>query len=496
MARSATAAKLAVPLAPSEMIDRFFRRHLRHGKGQFAGRPFVLEPWQQDVVRPIYDDLIRARGAWIRRITEGMVGVPKKNGKTHLAAGLGAYALYADGHYVEQAGELTWLPEYGAEVYNVAGSRDQAKVLFEIGRGFVERSPMLRAMSRVYKDAIEVPETESVWRVLAADAKLAHGPNPSTAIIDEIWVHRSPELYEAFASAGAARRQPLLLTITTAGFDQSSVAYRLYLRGLEGKNPRFFFRWYQAPEGSKLEDTKGMRRANPSRWVTLAYLRQELKRARELGLENQFRRFHLNQWTFAEEQAIPLELWDGCAAKPRIPDGAPVVIAVDAAPKRDTTAIAIDHRDAKGVHHVKTSVMRADADTGYLDFDVLEQFLREACIRYDVSRILVDPYNMVRSMVMLREEGLPIEEFPQSDARMVPASMNLYELLIQGRVRHGADRTLRRHVAAAGKRETSRGWRLHKLKSRGVIDGAIAVAIAAYMAELPVEEERQPFLFV
>ena len=496
MARAATAPAPQVPLAPSDRIERFFRRHLIHGKGQFAGQSFVLEPWELETVRGVYDPLVRHKNAWVRRITEGLVGISKKNGKTHLAAGLGAFALFADGYYVEVDGRLVWLPEYGAEVYNVAGSKDQAKILFDIGRGFVERSPMLRAMCRIYKDVIEVPETESIWRVLAADAKLAHGPNPSTAIIDEIWVHKSPELYEAFASAGAARRQPLLLTITTAGFDQDSVAYKLYRRGQDAKNPRTYFRWYKGPDACKLEDPKAMRAANPSRWVTLPYLRQELKRAKELGLENQFRRFHLNQWTFTVEQAIPLDLWDTCSGKPKIPDGAPVVMAVDAAPKRDTTAIALDHRDSGGLHNVRTTVMKADPDTGYLDFDILEQALREACVRYDVQRILVDPYNMVRSMVMLREEGLPIEEFPQSDARMVPASMNLYELLIQGRIRHGGEKTLRRHIAAAGKRETSRGWRLHKLKTRGKVDGAVAVAIACYMAELPVPEDVAPVLFV
>ena len=434
------------------------------------------------------------RDALVREVREALIGVGKKDGKTHLAAGLGAYHLYADGYWRREGSVWMWTPEMGAEVYNVAASKDQARILFRIASGFVQRDPVLRAMSRVYRDAIEVPEHESVWRVLAADARLAHGPNPSAAIIDEMWAHPNAELYEAFAAAGAARRQPLVLTITTAGWDQESIAYTMYKAGRRwerSKRPSrsFFFRWYQAPDGCRIDDPKAGRAANPSRWITPKYLRGELARARRHGLELQYRRWHLNQWTGAKEQAYPLELWDTCAAKPRIPAGASVVVAVDAAPKRDSTGIAIDHKDAKGVHHDRVMTMRADPDTGYLDFGALEDRLREIVHTYTVKRILVDPAYMIRSMLMLADEGLPIEEFPQHDSRMVPASMNLYELLIDGKIRHGGDAELRAQVGAAGKKITSRGFRIHKLKTTGgVIDGLTALVIAVYENERELEQ--------
>lgn len=495
MARSAAAPILLdLPVRPSLRVARFSERNLRHGKGQWAGRPFVLEPWQYDeVVVPIYDDL---EPSGLRRVREALIGVAKKNGKTHLGALFGAYGLLADGHYVRDPNGWLWVRELGAEVYNVAGSRQQAKILFEIASSFILRSPFRPPVTKLYRDAIEVPETESVWRVLAADAKLAHGPNPSTAIIDEIWVHRSPELYEAFASAGAARQQPLLVVITTAGFDQESVAFQLYRNGLGRHSRRFYFRWWQAPDGCRLDDMRAFRKANPSQWITAAYLRDELARARKVGLENQFRRFHGNQWTTVSEAAIPLELWDTCADRPRIPDGAEVIVAVDLAPLHDSSAVVIDHRDGAGVHNVRAWIMHADPDTGYLDFEALEQLVRELCRRYQVRVIYTDPAYAIRSMVMLQEEGLPVETFPQSDARMVPASLNLYELLITERVRHGGNRALRRQVQAAGKKATARGWRLHKLKSTGLIDAVVATAMAAFGWEQPEEEEPYPTLFV
>lgn len=485
---------------PSRRIARFTSRHLIHGKGQFAGEPFVLEGWQAtDLVEPVYDSLHVVESKYlIRRVTEGLVGVGKKNGKTHIAAALGLYGLVADGYWRRDGDAWVWVPEYGAEVYNVAGSGDQARVLFDLALGFVNRSPFLRAMCRTYKDAIEFPETESVWRVLASDGKLAHGPNPSTAIIDEIWTHRNPDLYEALSSAGAARRQPLVLTITTAGFNQEAIAYRLYRRGIDARrpDPTFHFRWFEAQDTLPIDSKVGWKQANPSRWVTPTYLKSELNRQRKTGSESEFRRWHLNQWTGGAESAIPVALWDGNDARPRIPKGGEVMVAVDAAPKKDTTAIAVVHRDAKGYHHVRVTIMKADPDTGYLDFTALEDLLRELCQTYEVHRILVDPFNMIRSMVMLQEEGLPIVEFNQGDARMVPVSHNLYELLIEKRLRHGGAPALRAQILNAGKKETARGWRLHKLKSAGKIDAAQAVAIACFEWERELLDDELPLLVV
>lgn len=499
MARSgSTSNGLAGVSAPSVRIERFFTRHLRHTKGAFAGEPFTLEPWQRDeLVVPVFDELVVKNGAAIRRVTEALVGIAKKNGKTSIAAGLGAYSLFADGYYVRDGSSWAWRREAGAEVYNVAGSKDQAKILFAIAAGMVEGSPMLSRQAKVYRDAIEVPQTGSVWRVLAADARLAHGPNPSVAIIDELWTHKTPELYEAFASAGAARRQPLLISITTAGWAKDTIAFAQYRRGLRSRRPRaFYFRWWQAPDDAELDDRDAWRAANPSRWVTADYLEGELRRARALGLEAQFARWHLNRWSSGQEIAIPSPVWARGAGRPHIPDGAEVVLGVDTAPKRDSTAVVIAHRDAGGTHHLRALHSYADPETGYLDYELVEETIRDLCRRYDVLRILVDPYNMIRSMLALVDEGLPIEEMPQTDARMVPASMSFYELLAAGRVRHGNAPELSEQAANAGKRTTERGWRFAKTRSAGVIDGIVAAAFATYELERGFEEETLPILVV
>src|SRR5438105_10710850 len=107
----------------------------------------------------------------------------------------------------------------------------------------VRASPHLSSWCRVYKDVIEVPETESLYRVLSSDAPLKHGLNPHGVVIDELHVHRDPELYYALTTGGGARREPLYVSITTAGFDEKTLAFDRYTYGRAGKDPRFFFRW-------------------------------------------------------------------------------------------------------------------------------------------------------------------------------------------------------------------------------------------------------------
>lgn len=451
------------PARPSTRVDRFFKMYLRHWEGEFAGSPFAFEPWERELVEPLFDTVDR-RG--FRQYREALIGVPRGNGKSPLAAGLALYGLFADN-------------EPGAQIFSLAASKPQAKIVFDTARTMVRASPTLDAMADVYKDAIEVRETGSVYRVLSADDRLAHGYNPHLVTIDEVHVHRSRDLYIAMQSALHKRRQPLMIGITTAGFDRKSLCYELYERGIAGDDPRFFFRWWGAADGCKINDTKQWRRANPSPRITISRLRDQLRSMPA----SEFRRLHLNQWTTQEDTWIDMELWDACAGAPAIPTDVPVYIAVDAAPKKDTTAVVVVHRDQEGVHHWRTYIFKADRRMGYLDFLEVEQLLRELCGTYDVRRILFDPFTMMRSMIELMNEGLPVEEYPQNDARMVPASQTLYDLVLERRLRHGGDPEVRSQAAAAAAYATSRGWRLHKLKSSKQIDSIVAGAMASHIAE-------------
>jgi phage terminase large subunit-like protein len=459
--------------------ERFFEQFLRHMKGRWAGQPFLLEDWQRnEIIRPLFGTL-RSDGR--RHYTEGLIELPRKSGKSEIGAGIALYGLVADN-------------EYGAEIYSVAGSKQQAAIVFKTASDMVRASPLLRSACKVYRNVIEVPETGAVYRVLASDANLAHGYNPHMAIIDELHVHPNSELYEAMRTGTAARLQPLIVSITTAGAERRGIAWDLHQRGLEKKDPHLFHYWQAAPDEAKIDDRKAWRQANPASWVTEEFLEQQMRSLPEPV----FRRLHLNQWWEAGGNSnwVPREFWEKGNEEPHFDVNLPCVIGVDAASRRDTTSVCLVQRDNDGVHHAKFWLFESDQQMGYLDYGVVEDLIRELASTYWIARLAFDPFQMVRTQQILAAEGLPAETFPQNDARMVPASQNLYDLVVSGRIKHGGQEEITEQVMAAGIRETARGWRLEKKKSSRPIDSVIALAIACQLAEFEADLSTPNILIV
>jgi phage terminase large subunit-like protein len=410
---------------------------------------------------------------------EALIGLPRKNGKSSLASVIALHGLVATG-------------EGGPEVYAAAGSTDQARVVFQQAREYVEASPWLRTWLRPLRSAIRCQTNNGVFRVLSADGGIAHGLNPSLAVIDELHVHRDPELYYALTNGVIAREEPLVVSITTAGYDRSSICWQLYeqgralhAQGIEAmREAGFLFYWRQAPPEAKPDDRAGWMEANPSSWVTEEVLEREYKRLPEAV----FRRLHLNQWTEAEDSWIRPGDWDAGAPattgrQPEIDWSKPIWVGVDIGLKRDATAlvwvqwhddelhIGQDIRVPKPGYELSASENRTRL------MNVAEQAgaLRE---------IAYDPWSFRESAEMLADEGLPMVEFPQTAARMAPASEHLYELVKDRRVIHDGSPLLRQQVLAAVASETERGWRISKRKSKERIDAAVALAMACERASV------------
>lgn len=449
-----------------ERVVRFFERNLRHTKGRWGGHPFLLEPFQQDILKELFGTVSKDGRRWYR---EALIGLARKNGKSELAAGIALYMLLADG-------------EYAPEVYSVAGDRKQASLVFNTAADMVNASPMLRAACRVYRGGkvIEVRENNGIYRALSADADLQHGLNPSCAIIDEYHVHRNSEQYEAMRTGMAARENPLTLTISTAGGVKRGALWDLYSRGMSGEDPRMYTYWRGASDDANLDDRAVWRDANPAPWVTTEFLEDQ---HRSLPLPV-FARLHLNSWYEGQDESwLTRQQIETCQGEPFIDPDEPAVIAVDAASRRDTTAVILMQRHTDGRFHRKCWHYESDQAMGYLDYGAVESLIRELCSTFLVNRVAFDPFQMVRSAQMLAAEGVPVETFPQNDTRMVPASQLLYDLIVEERLVIDTCPTCTEQLLAAGVVETVRGWRLHKLKSAGPIDSAVALAMAAQLAE-------------
>jgi phage terminase large subunit-like protein len=183
-----------------------FVGHLKHSKAPWAGLPFEPMPFQVDFIRDLYDTL---NPDGTRQYRQALLYLPRKNGKSFLAAALALYHLVADG-------------KQGAEVYLAAGSREQASIVFNQARDFVRGNKTLNKRLRIieYSKRIIDDQTSSVLRALSADAGLQHGLNPTCVICDELHVwegKRGRGLWEAIITSFGGREEPLLLCISTAG---------------------------------------------------------------------------------------------------------------------------------------------------------------------------------------------------------------------------------------------------------------------------------------
>jgi phage terminase large subunit-like protein len=467
-----------------ESVAQFFRKYFRHTKGAKAGEPFELEPWQ----RAFVDEFYRRDENGRRIYRLGVLGIPRGNGKSPLAAGLAIYELATR--------------KDSPDVFTAAASKDQGRIVFDFARSFVE-SGDLHQVVKTGRNELIYEEHLGVMRVLSADGALQHGLSVSCAIVDELHAFTTPkqeELYTALASALHKRLDSFMLVITTAGADTGSLlgkmcdAARAELAlerrgdaltvGRDEENGVLFW-WYQVPEGADLEDEDLWRASNPASWVDLRDLRRQ--RHAPGFSEAAFRRLHLNQFTAGEEVWIDPALWQTCKADDEIPDGAQVYIGVDASFSNDATAVSWAHKTDDGNVILRCHVWSAIKDTeahtwvpgGRIDLGAVEDFITELGQRYLLREVVYDPAFFARSAEILFARGFVVALLDQRTREMREYTGQLYEAVGAGTLGHDGDPVLAAHVgAAAAQLDEFGGWRVKKRKQSKKIDGLVASVIA------------------
>jgi phage terminase large subunit-like protein len=408
----------------------FIEGELRHTTDRWAGKPFRLRQFEREFVA----ELFREQNG--RRVyTRALWGLPKKNGKSEDLAAIGAKLLVADG-------------VYGAEVISVAGDRAQARIVFDTAKKMVQFSPRLSATLKIWRDAIEDPNTDSVWRVVSSDAPLRHGLRPSAILFDEVHNQPSRELWDTLEAGVVSREEPLMLGISTAGYDRASLLGDLCREGEAGEDPRFLYRWVGLPQDSDLDyrDPATWRLANPALACEDPFLVEErlADMARRLP-ENTFRRLHLNQWTTGRDVAFPEGVWDAAAAERDIPDGTECVVAFVAARQRDTVAIVGCTVDSPHISAVRIWEQGERVDP----LDVADE-LRAVCADFYVRELLCSEADWSWVLLMLAEEGLPITRVPRSPQRLALQWQQFFDAITERRVTHDPDPVLARHVSNLG----------------------------------------------
>lgn len=284
----------------------FFRECLFHTKGEWAGKPFRPLPWERDLLATLFGTF---RPDGLRRYRRCYVEIPKKNGKSALAAGIALYLLLGE-------------DEPRAEIYSVAADRDQARLVFGTAKAMLDMSPGLAEHAQIYRDSIVRPATGGVYKVVSADAPTKHGVDAHGIIFDELHAQRDEELWRTLWGATAARRQPLTFAITTAGYDRHSICweqhdYATKVRDGVIEDDEYLPVLYAAAPADDWKDPATWAKANPSFGETVReeYLAAECRRAvASPAYENSFKRFHLNLWTEQISRWLPLDAWLACEA--------------------------------------------------------------------------------------------------------------------------------------------------------------------------------------
>lgn len=483
---------------------------LRHSKGEWAGEPFVLSPWQAFILWVLFG-WKRADGQ--RRFRVAYVEIGRKNGKSTLAAAIGLYLFAAD-------------REPGAEVFTAATKRDQARIVHGEAVNMVRMSPSLQRFIQVFKDNLSMVRTNSKYQPLGADADTMDGLNVSGAIIDELHAHKKRNLWDVLETATGARRQPLIFAITTAGFDKNSVCWQQHdygekiLDGIINDDSYFPFIASLDPEDSWMDPTVWAK-ANPNLGVSVKIdsLREQCRKAESLpGQQNAFRRLRLNQWTEQSERWIDIAIWD--EGKQTV-DRASLkrrrcYAGLDLSSTTDISAFVLlfpPQRNDPGPwqvlcrfwipsenlrkriekdrvpYDVWTREGFIEATEGnVIDYDVLRKRIQEDYSFFDIVEIAFDPWNATQLVTQLGSDGMNLVPFRQGFASMAAPTRELEKLIVGRQIAHAGNPVLRWMVSnAAVKQDAAGNMKPDKSRSTERIDGVVALVMGVGRAVLHVD---------
>jgi len=479
---------------------RKFISHLKHTKGKYAGKPFVLTDWQwNDIIKPLFGT-VKKDGT--RQYRTAYIEIPKKNGKSELAAAVALYLLFAD-------------REPGAEIYSVAADRDQASIVFNVAAQMVRQSPVLSKRCKVIDSTkrIVVYKTASFYHAVSADVPTKHGVNPHGVIFDELHAQPNRDLWDVFTTSGGTRTQPLVFAITTAGYDRHSICWEVHeyaMKVLKGviEDPSFFAYIRAASEKDDWTDEKVWYKANPALgdFRSIEEMRIACKRAKEVpAFQNTFRRFYLNQWVRQEERWMPLDKWDECAFEVDMDElaGLKCYAGIDLSSTTDITALVLVFpfgdsfkvlpffwvpeeniyervRRDKVPYDVWVKKGYIEATEGnVIDYKAIRQKILQLSERFEIVEIAFDRWGMTQLSQDLDDEGFTMVPFGQGFASMSAPTKELMALVLSQKIHHGGNPVLRWMADnMVVKQDPAGNIKPDKSKSTEKIDGMVALIMA------------------
>lgn len=476
-----------------------FIESLCHTKGTWAGKPFELIDWQEQIIRDLFG-ILKPNG--YRQFNTAYIEIPKKQGKSELAAAVALLLTCGDG-------------EERAEVYGCAADRQQASIVFEVAADMVRMCPALNKRVKILasQKRIIYQPTNSFYQVLSAEAYSKHGFNIHGVVFDELHTQPNRKLFDVMTKgSGDARMQLLYFLITTAGTDTNSICYETHQKAkdiLEGRkiDPTFYPVIYGADEGDDWTDPKVWKKANPSLDITVGMdkVSAACESAKQNpGEENSFRQLRLNQWVKQAVRWMPMEKWDQCAfaVNEEELEGRVCYGGLDLSSTTDITAFVLvfpplDEEDKFQLlpyfwipeetldlrvrrDHVPYDVWERQGflqttEGNVVHYGYIEKFIERLGERFNIREIAFDRWGAVQMVQNLEGMGFTVVPFGQGFKDMSPPAKELMKLTLERRIAHGGHPVLRWMMDNIFIRTDPAGnIKADKEKSTEKIDGAIA----------------------
>ena len=490
-----------------------FIEELEHTTGECAGKKFILEPWQAFIIWNLFG-FVNPDGS--RRFSRAYIEVPRKNGKSTFSSAVMLYGLIAD-------------DEAGAQIYSAATKLDQAMMVFGESVRMAQNTDWL-------KDAVVVNNSvnnrriiheQNLYKPLEWNPNKQDGLNTHMAVIDEYHAHPNDELYNVLFNSMGARRQPLLFTITTAGFNKESACFRhrgYCVNVLNGaiKDDALFSMIYTLDAGDDWMDEKVWAKANPN-WGVSVYprkLQQALTEAKEYaGKEVEFKTKLLNVWTDTEMTWISDETWRECSGDDDL-SGEYCYGGLDLASTADFCALTLyfpamhairtwyflpedaarKRNDAAGnsIREWSADGHSTTTEGNVTDYSFIKAKIVQLATEYDIRDIAFDRFNASQLVIELQNEGITMFPFGQGFVSMSTPTKELERMVKNKQLRHANNPVTRWMMSNVLLRTDPAGnVKIDKAKSGDKVDGPVSIVMALGTAmQSAAKEQNTDFWFV
>ncbi len=490
-----------------EAVDHFlkFASLTKHTKGADAGKPFILQPFQILLICAIYG--FKSKKDQSRRmVTDVIVFIPRKAGKSTLIAVIGLYELV--------------FGEAGSEVFTLATSRDQASIVFTAAIGLIESMPNeVRKFYNLGKHQItKIGDSQSMFKALSRDTKkTGDGLNPSCAIIDEAAQIVDRNSIEVLHSGMVARKNPLRIYITTASFTKDTKFYedmlmlQTMLSGEATDNPRWFGLLYGLDAHDDWRNPQTWFKANPMHGISVfedAIIARAEESAHKPATLNEFLCKTLNVFVSANSAWIDRDHWDKCVTKPDDREPEAVFLGFDLAATRDLNAVCTLKRFAEDDYYAEfkfflpedgllnvpqhyQDIFRNAKDSGILhltqgnvmDDREISEYIKQQAQKYEIKEIGYDAYNAASLIARLHDDAMPVKKVGQGMAVLSNPSKHLEKLILGKSIKHDGNPFLGWQLANVEVYEDVNGnvkLRKNEADKSGKVDGIIALIIAMH----------------